>query len=215
MLLESFEGGPVATKGYLLADRHGGTAAVIDAPLDTAEAMVEQARRWETPIAFLLTTHPHWDHLLDNAKLLRRSGAKYGLHRDALPWLAMPQPRMFGFDVEMPDCRPDFFLEEGKPLSIGDLRLEILDCPGHCPGSVVLYEPNEKMVFTGDVLFAGAIGRTDLPGGDLATLLRSIREKLLSLDDEVRVWPGHGRATTIGQERFRNPFLTGRERLSP
>ena len=213
MLLEIFEGGPVDTKGYLIADRQGGAAAVIDAPLDTAEAMVEQAKRWETPIAFLLTTHPHWDHLLDNAKLLRLSGAKYGVHRDALPLLALPQTRMFGLDYEMPDCKPDFFLEEGKPILVGDLKLEILACPGHCPGSVALFAPTEKLVFTGDVLFAGTVGRTDLPGGDMKVLLHSIRERLLPLGDDVRVLAGHGPETTIGEERRTNQFLIGRPRL--
>jgi glyoxylase-like metal-dependent hydrolase (beta-lactamase superfamily II) len=213
MLIESFEGGPVDTIGYLIADRQGGTAAVIDSPQDTAAAIVEQARRWDTKIAYLLTTHPHWDHILDNDELLRRSSAKWGLHRDGVPLLAMSQTRMFGFDVDMPTGKPDFFLEEGKPVEVGDLEFEILDCPGHCHGSVALFEPTEKLVFTGDVLFAGSIGRADLPGGNMATLLRSIREKLLPLGDEVRVLAGHGPETTIGEERRGNPFLTGQERF--
>ncbi|MBM3858758.1 MAG: MBL fold metallo-hydrolase [Verrucomicrobia bacterium] len=215
MLLESFEGGPVDTIGYLLADRRGGTAVVIDAPLATASAIVEQARRWETRIAHLLITHPHWDHFLDNAELLRLSGATLGLHREGLSMLELPQLRMFGLDEEMPGCKADFFLEEGKPMLVGDLTLEILHCPGHCPGSVALFEPSEKLLFTGDVLFAGSVGRADLPGGDMETLLRSIREKLLPLGDEVRVLAGHGSETTLGEERRRNPFLVGRERFWP
>ncbi len=213
MLLEAFKGGPVATIGYLIADRRGGTAAVIDAPLGTAAAMMEKAQGWKTTIAYLLTTHPHWDHLLDNADLLRRSGAKYGVHHESLQLLAMPQTRMFGLDLEMPDCKPDFFLEEGKPLPVGNLTFEVLYCPGHCPGSVALFEPQEKIVFTGDVLFAGSIGRTDLPGGSMETLLHSIRGKLLPLGGDVRVLAGHGPETTIGTERRENPFLTGRHRL--
>jgi glyoxylase-like metal-dependent hydrolase (beta-lactamase superfamily II) len=120
---------------------------------------------------------------------------------------------MFGLDFPMPRRQPDFFLEEGKPVEIGELRFEVLDCPGHCPGSVSLLERREGIVFTGDVLFAGTVGRTDLPGGDMERLLRSIREKLLSLDDEVRVFAGHGPETTIGTERKQNPFLSGRRRL--
>jgi len=213
MLIELFEGGPVETIGYLIADRRGGTAAVIDSPEDTAAAMVEQARRWETPIAYLLTTHPHWDHILDADELLRRSGAKWGMHLEGVPWLAISQTRMFGFEVDMPKRTPDFFLEDGGTVAVGDLSLEILHCPGHCPGSVALLERREKILFTGDVLFAGSIGRADLPGGDMATLLGSIREKLLPLGDEVRVLAGHGPETTLGRERLRNPFLTGRERF--
>jgi glyoxylase-like metal-dependent hydrolase (beta-lactamase superfamily II) len=213
MLLEFFEGGPAETKGYLIADQLGGAAAVIDAPLGTATAMMEQAARWDAKIALLATTHPHWDHLLDNAELLRRSGAKYAAHREGLPLFALPQTRMFGLDYEMPKCQPDFFLEENAPVEIGALRLRVLHCPGHCPGSVALFEPAEKIVFTGDVLFAGTIGRTDLPGGDMKVLLRSIREKLLPLGDDVRVLPGHGPETTLGTERRMNPCLSGRERL--
>lgn len=213
MLIESFEGGPVDTIGYLVADRKGGTAVVIDAPQDTAAAMVEQAGRWETKIAYLLTTHPHWDHILGTDELLRRSGAKWGLHREGVPLLAIQQTRMFGFDVDMPTQTPDLYLEEGDTVDVGDLKLETLYCPGHCPGSVSLFERREKIVFTGDVLFAGAIGRADLFGGDMATLLRSIREKLLPLGDDVRVLAGHGPETTIGKERRGNPFLTGRERF--
>ncbi len=215
MLLETFETGPAATNGYLIADHTGGTAAVIDAPLNSAEAIIEQAGQWKTPIALLLTTHPHWDHVLDNDTILIRTGARFGLHRDATALLSLPQTRMFGLDIPMPAKRPDLFLEEGSIIPIGDLNLEVFDCPGHCPGSVTLFERHERILFTGDVLFAGTIGRTDLPGGDLALLLKSIREKLLPLGDDVRVLPGHGAETTLGEERQRNPFLVGRQRLSP
>ena len=213
MLLQTFETGPASTNGYLIADHTGGTAAVIDAPLDSTEAMIEQADQWKTPIAFLLTTHPHWDHVLDNDNLLALTGARFGLHRDAIALLSLPQTRMFGIDLPMPARRPDLFLDEGATISVGDLNLEIFDCPGHCPGSVALFERRERILFTGDVLFAGTIGRTDLPGGDLDLLLRSIREKLLPLGDDVRVLPGHGTETTLGEERLRNPFLIGRQRF--
>ena len=207
MLLQSFEGGPAETIGYLVADDHAGPALAIDAPLGTAAAMVEQAGRWQRSIAYLLTTHGHWDHVLDNAELIRLSGAKYGIHPDSAPLLAFPQTRLFGLEIEMKPVEPDFFLAEGNPLAAGALRFEILDCPGHCPGSVALFEPTARVLFTGDVLFAGAIGRTDLWGGDHELLLRSIREKLLPLGDDVRVFAGHGPATTLGRERLRNPFL--------
>jgi hydroxyacylglutathione hydrolase len=207
MILEVFTSGPVDTNGYLVADQRDGHAVVIDAPLDSAEQMVEQARKWNVTITHLVNTHPHWDHILDNAHLLRLTHAKFGLHRDAVPMLSQPQTEWFGVNLEIPKCAPDFFLEEGQPLVVGDLRFEILHCPGHCPGSVALFEPNERVVFTGDVLFAGSIGRTDLPGGDYATLLRSITEKLLPLGDDVRVFPGHGPVTTLGAERHHNPFL--------
>ena len=209
MIVETFEAGPVATNGYLVADKRGGQALVIDAPQGAAAPMVEQAREWNTPIVRLINTHGHWDHFLDNAELLRLTGAKFGIHRDSAPLLTIPQTQFFGLDLEVEPAQPDFFLEEGTPLKLGDLKFEILLCPGHCPGSVVLFEPKERVAFVGDVLFAGSIGRTDLPGGDHEALLAAIRDKLLPLGDDVRVFPGHGPVTTIGEERRTNPFLAG------
>jgi hydroxyacylglutathione hydrolase len=207
MIIETFEAGPVATNGYLVADREGGKAVVIDAPQGVAALMVEQARVWKTPVDYLINTHAHWDHFLDNAELLRLTGAKFGIHRESAPLLDIPQARMFGLDLDIEPSKPDFFLEEGKAFEVGDLRFEILHCPGHCPGSVVLFERKERVAFVGDVLFAGSIGRTDLPGGDHQLLLDGIRGKLLPLGDDVRVYSGHGPVTTIGEERRTNPFL--------
>ncbi len=212
MLIQVFETGPAATNGYLVADQERGHALVIDAPYRAASAMVDQARRWQTPIRYLVNTHAHWDHLLDNAALLRLTNAQLALHRDGVPLLRLPQLQWFGLDLEMPVCAPDIFLDDGLTLTVGGLQFQILHCPGHCPGSVALFAPAERVVFTGDVLFAGSIGRTDLPGGDAATLLRSIQEKLLPLGDDVRVYAGHGPVTTLGDERRHNPFLAGEGR---
>jgi len=209
MIVETFEAGPVATNGYLVADHRGGQAVAIDAPQGAAAPMVEQARDWGSPIVYLINTHAHWDHFLDNAELVRLTGAKFGIHRDSAPLLTIPQTQFFGLNIEVEPVTPDFFLEEGRPFVVGDLEFEILLCPGHCPGSVVLFERTEHAAFVGDVLFAGSIGRTDLPGGNHQTLIAAIRDKVLPLGDEVRVFPGHGPVTTIGQERQTNPFLTG------
>lgn len=205
----------MATNGYLVCDQPGEAALVIDAPQGVAGAMVEQARAWRTPIRFVVNTHGHWDHILDNAALLRLSGAKFAIHRDSAPLLTLPQTRMFGLDLDIEPVKPDMFLEEGRELAVGDLRFEILHCPGHCPGSVVLYEPRERVAFVGDVLFAGSVGRTDLPGGDTKMLMRSIKEKLVPLGDDVRVYSGHGPPTTIGEERMHNPFLAGQDAQNP
>jgi hydroxyacylglutathione hydrolase len=210
MIIGTFEAGPIATNGYLVADKEGGKALVIDAPQGVAPLMVEQARKWNTPIVTLVNTHGHWDHVLDNAELLRRTGAKFGIHRDSAPLLSLPQARYFGLDLEIEPTKPDFFLEEDQPLELGELRFEILHCPGHCPGSVVLFERGQRVAFVGDVLFAGSVGRTDLPGGSHEALMRSIREKLLPLGDDVQVLAGHGAVTTIGEERRTNPFLARR-----
>jgi glyoxylase-like metal-dependent hydrolase (beta-lactamase superfamily II) len=209
MLIETFEAGLVATNGYVVADHPGGQALIVDAPQGAATAMVAQADRWNAPVAFLINTHAHWDHYWDNAAVLRQTRAKFGIHRESAPLLKLPQARMFGLETEIEPSHPDFFLEEGTPLAIGNLTFEILHCPGHCPGSVVLFERRERVAFVGDVLFAGAVGRTDLPGGSTVELLSSIREKLLPLGDDVRVFAGHGPVTTLGAERCTNPFLVG------
>jgi glyoxylase-like metal-dependent hydrolase (beta-lactamase superfamily II) len=207
MIIEVFVGGPVETNGYLIADRRGGEAIVIDAPEGTTLAITSAAREQGVTIRYLVNTHPHWDHIQDNAALVRATGAKFGIHADGVPLLSLPQTRMFGLDIEIEPVRPDFFLEDGGVLETGKLKFEILHCPGHCPGGVALFERSESAVFVGDVLFTGSIGRTDLPGGDYDTLMKSIREKLLTLGDDVRVFSGHGPVTTIGAERRRNPFL--------
>jgi hydroxyacylglutathione hydrolase len=209
MMVQVFEAGPAATNGYLIADHTGGEALVVDAPLGAATAMAAQARQWQTPIRYLVNTHAHWDHVLDNDAVRQLTGARWAMHPDGVPLLRLPQTRWFGLDLEMPAGAPEVLLADGATLAVGALRWRILACPGHCPGSVALFEPTERAVWTGDVLFAGAIGRTDLPGGDTATLLRSIREKLLPLGDDVRVYAGHGPATTLGHERRHNPFLAG------
>ncbi len=209
MLIQVFEAGPVATNGYVVADRHGGQALIIDAPQGVAAAMAEQARQWKSPVACLINTHAHWDHFWDNAEILRLTKARFGIHADSALLLRVPQAKMFGIEEEIEPSVPDFFLEEGRELSVGELRFEILHCPGHCPGSVALFERRERVVFVGDVLFAGSVGRTDFPGGDYEALMYSIRKKLLPLGDDVRVLSGHGPATTLGCERQTNPFLTG------
>jgi glyoxylase-like metal-dependent hydrolase (beta-lactamase superfamily II) len=170
---------------------------------------VGQARRWEASVKYLLNTHAHWDHYWDNAAVLRLSGAKFGIHPDSAPLLKLPQTRWWGLDADIEPSVPDFYLSEDQPVRVGELTLQVLHCPGHCPGSVVFYEPERRVAFVGDVLFAGAIGRTDLPGGDEELLREAIRRSILTLDDAVRLYPGHGPPTTVGAERRTNPFLRG------
>ena len=115
---------------------------------------------------------------------------------------------MLGFDYEQPP-KVDEYWSDGQSYQVGELEFKVIHCPGHTPGHVVLFNEKEKKVFVGDVLFAGSVGRTDLPGGSTEQLMDSIMNKLLPLGDEVEVYSGHGPVTTIGQERRTNPFLTG------
>jgi glyoxylase-like metal-dependent hydrolase (beta-lactamase superfamily II) len=155
-----------------------------------------------------LLTHAHIDHAGGTAELARRLQLPIiGPHRGDKFWIdgIVEQGRMFGF----PRCEtfePDRWLDEGDRVQVGDVELEVRHCPGHTPGHVIFYSAADKLAFVGDVLFQGSIGRTDFPGGDYATLIRAIREKLFTLGDDVRFVPGHGPMSTFGEERRSNPF---------
>ena len=196
-------------------------AICID-PGDEAERIVETAERLGLKILAIALTHAHLDHVGGVAALKKLvPGAQINLHQgdefmyQALPeqpaWIGVPRAQWeaLGFVFEPPPP-VDHNWTDGEKYSVGELEFEVLHCPGHTPGHVVLYEPKEKAVFVGDVLFAGSIGRTDLPGGSTEQLLSSIKNKLLTLDDDVKVYSGHGPVTTIGEERLTNPFLIGR-----
>jgi len=160
-----------------------------------------------TPI-FIVNTHGHFDHTAANAYLKRATGAELLIHRADEP-LILGQSRNAAFwGIEVEDSPPaDRYIDEGDLIVIGDITLQVIHTPGHTPGGVSLF--TDRMVFVGDTLFQGSIGRTDFPGGDYRQLISSIKEKLLPLGDDVIVYPGHGPQTTIGQERQTNPFLVG------
>ena len=154
-------------------------------------------------------THGHVDHVGGAAALKAKLGVPIeGPHRDDQFLLerVVESARMFGI-VDVSNVTPDRWLDEGDRVEVGELTFDILHCPGHSPGSVAFINAAQKLAIVGDVLFAGSVGRTDLPGGDQRQLLRSIRDKLLPLPDDVIVLNGHGPATTIGRERATNPFL--------
>ena len=131
-------------------------------------------------------------------------------------WIGIPRSEWaaYGFNFEEPPPIDEYW-KDGQKYAVGELEFEVLHCPGHTPGHVVLFERSEGKVFVGDVLFAGSVGRTDLPGGSTEQLLKSIKDKLLTLGDEVEVHSGHGPVTTIGRERLTNPFLTGLYKMGP
>lgn len=196
-------------------------AICID-PGDEAERIVETLERLGLNLQGIALTHAHLDHVGGVAALKKlKPDAKINLHKAdefmyvGLPeqpaWIGIPRSQWtaLGFDFEEPPPVDEYWTD-GQTYNVGELKFEVLHCPGHTPGHVVLYEPTERKVFVGDVLFAGSIGRTDLPGGSMEQLLDSIKNKLLSLDDDVTVYSGHGPLTTIGEERLTNPFLTGR-----
>ncbi|NIR46007.1 MAG: MBL fold metallo-hydrolase [Gemmatimonadetes bacterium] len=199
--------GPLQANAYLAICETTQKCAVVD-PGGEAERLLAAAAQEGAVVESILLTHAHLDHVGGVAEAKRRTGAPVFLHPADLPlYRAAPeQARSFGLQIEEPP-EPDGPLEEGQELKIGETRLEVRHTPGHSPGHVCLVGNGFALV--GDCMFAGSIGRTDLPGGDLATLMDSIREKLLTLTDETVLYSGHGPETTVGRERASNPFLKG------
>jgi len=200
--------GPVACRCSILACRETGVAAVIDPGGHPDEILVEVAKLG-VDVKLVLHTHAHFDHVLGTTQVVAATGAAVLLHvADAALYEHLPtQARAFGF-FAAPPPPVTRWLEGGERLAVGKLELRVLPTPGHTQGSVSYHLASpEPIVFAGDTLFAGSVGRTDLPGGSFADLERSIREQLYTLPGETRVIPGHGSATSIADERDGNPFV--------
>ena len=213
MTIKSFTFNGFAENTYVLADPATRQCVILDPGCYTAaeqrELQAYIAAENLTP-ALLLNTHAHIDHVLGNAFVLRTwPGLPFLLHPLDLPILrAVPAyAGPYGFGAYEP-AEPTGELAGGQVVSFGEIELEVRFTPGHAPGHVVFYHRASQAVIGGDVLFRGSVGRTDLPGGDHETLIQSIRAELLTLPDTTVVYPGHGPATTVGEERRSNPFLT-------
>lgn len=216
MQIQRFTCNPFQTNCFVCHDR--GDAVLVDASCSTEEEMAGVERyidEQELTIRHLLLTHAHIDHIFGCAHFADRYGMGFEMHRAdrALLQGADEQARMFGVPIETPP-EPEAFLEEGDVVTLGRSSLRVLHTPGHSPGSISFYEETTRTVLSGDVLFQRSIGRTDLWRGSLPELMQSIFQKLIPLGDDVRVCPGHGPDTLIGEERKSNPFLTGHESAS-
>ena len=185
--------------------RSGDDGVVID-PGAEPDRIAGLLDAWELQPRAIVLTHAHVDHVGGVAGLVRKYGLPVYLHAADLPLYerAAEHGAMFGVPVESPPP-PDHWLEHGQTLDFGAIRFEVRHAPGHSPGGVVLVGESES--FVGDCVFAGSIGRTDLPGGDTATLLRAIREQILTLPSTMTLYSGHGPATTVGAEAESNPFV--------
>ncbi|MGH9465922.1 MAG: MBL fold metallo-hydrolase [Terriglobales bacterium] len=203
----TFPVGPLACNCTLLGEEGGAGAIVMDPGADVS-GILRHLRSQSWRLEAILVTHAHIDHIGGAAELKRRTGAPVWLHPRDLPLYAMldEQARWIGVPPP-PQTAVDGELKNQTELPFFDRALTVLETPGHTPGSCSLYLPREHKLFAGDTLFAGSIGRTDLPGGDTATLMRSLQETVLALPDATVVIPGHGPETTIGVERRSNPFL--------
>jgi hydroxyacylglutathione hydrolase len=205
----SFVLGPVQTNAYLVADGETGEAVVID-PAAEGEVILEEARRRGWRIGSIWLTHGHFDHLAGSAAVADGSSPPppVAMHPDDY-WLWRNEggAPLFGMRID-PGPEPTIDLSHGQILHLGKAVFEVRHTPGHTPGHVIFYCSSAEVVFCGDLIFQGSVGRTDLPGGDYNTLIHHIQEDILTLPDDTRLLSGHGPETTVGQERRTNPFLS-------
>ena len=207
MKIVAIPNGQFVENCYLVIDEAAGECAVID-PGEAAGLILHKLEATGARTTAIWLTHAHIDHVLGVPRLKEETGAPVWLHPADRPLYdhVQQQAQWFGLDAE-PLPPPDRAYQGGETVRVGAIELAVRHAPGHSPGSVCLVGPG--VVFGGDVLFAGSIGRSDLPGGDHETLIQSIERELLVLPDETIVYSGHGPETTVGHERRTNPFLTG------
>lgn len=197
--------------GYVVSCPRTHEAVIVD-PGDEVDELLRAVASRRLSVQAILLTHAHLDHVTGVGRAKAAHDVPVWLHRDDLPLYngTVEQGRMFGLDVDQPPP-VDHVYEPGVPFTFGDVVVDVLHTPGHCPGGVCLamglQGTDSRELFVGDTLFAGSIGRTDLPGGDYDRLIRSIRTVLLAFPDDAIVHSGHGPDTTIGRERSTNPFL--------
>lgn len=210
MILETRAVPPFMKNGFVLGCETTRQGVVID-PGDDVDLLLAAVDQHGLAISAILLTHAHLDHVTGVARAKDALGVPVWLHEADNPLYenVVQQGAMFGFRVD-PQPAVDRFYTEGQVIEVGELRLTVRHTPGHCPGGVCLaLAGTPQTLFVGDTLFAGSIGRTDLPGGDTATLMRSIRDVLYAFPDDTIVLSGHGEPTTIGREKRTNPFVRG------
>ena len=207
MILETFPVGPLQCNCTILGDEQTGEAIVID-PGDEVGRIHRRLTQLGLKLKQILVTHAHIDHVGGALKLKRLTGAPIMLNENDLPLLKMMESQAAWLGIATPETAPpDESLAEGQLVGLEQYPAQVLHTPGHTQGSVCLHFAPLKLLVAGDTLFAGSIGRPDLPGGNFGQIIDSIETRLLALPDETKVLPGHGPATTIGAERKSNPFL--------
>lgn len=205
MRIHSFTLGPFMTNTFVVEDEATGAAMLID-PTIGSERLYDMLMEQGLSLGLIVNTHGHIDHVYGNAFFREKTGAPLAIHRDDAPLLRSMgmQAVMFGLPMA-PPSQADHLLVDGEDLRLAELSFRVIHTPGHTPGGVCLY--GHGVVLAGYTLFAGSIGRTDLPGGDYDALIESIKTKLLVLPQATVVYSGHGPETTIGEEKEHNPFL--------
>jgi glyoxylase-like metal-dependent hydrolase (beta-lactamase superfamily II) len=206
LILKTLVVGPIQSNCYIIGCERTREAAVIDPGGDADRILITLAKD-RLRCVYIINTHGHFDHSADNKRLKGVTGAQLLIHHADAPMILHQSMNsgMWGIHVDN-SPPPDRYLREGDIITFGGISLKVLHTPGHSPGGISLV--TDKIVFVGDTLFAGSIGRTDFPGGDHEGLLRNVRKKIFTLGDDVVVYPGHGPKTTVGRERKTNPFFT-------
>lgn len=211
MTLHVFPAGPIQTNAFLLTDPDRGEAVLIDAPGEVWAEVESSLAAEKCRLVELWITHGHWDHTQGAAEVVRRTGARVRAHAADRALIETPEVmRVFlGRGIELEPVKVDHWLAQGDRIEALGQTVEVRHVPGHCPGNVLFYLPTLSAAFVGDALFAGSIGRTDLPGGSMDVLQQSIRDQIYTLPDATTVYPGHGRSTTVGAEKAGNPYVRG------
>ncbi len=211
IIIKQFTVGVLYTNCYLVSCSKTRNALVIDAGFDKkteGEKITEEINRHKLHVKYIVNTHGHPDHISGNRAMREATGAPVLIHEADAPLLKEPGKNMFtpwGFIIDSPPA--DKLLHDGNTVQTGEIRLKVLHTPGHSQGSICLLSEDDDVVFTGDTLFAGSIGRTDLPGSSPEAMTCSLKDKLVSLPDRLNVYPGHGPASTMETEKRSNPFL--------
>lgn len=197
--------GPVYTNCYIIHKEGNKSCLVID-PGEEAEKIADYIRKKDLQLEAILLTHGHFDHITGVSKLVSLVGGKVYAYREEKDVLADPQLNssvMMGYEVAL---EPEVLVRDGQLLSLADLQFRVIHTPGHTKGSCCYYEENERILFSGDTIFMESVGRTDFPTGNSRELLDSVRNKILSLPDDVQIYPGHGPETNVAYEAANNPY---------
>jgi hydroxyacylglutathione hydrolase len=207
LIVKELAVGPLSVNCFIIGCPDSREAAVVDPGGDTDQILLALADEGLT-LKYIINTHGHFDHVGGNKKLKDATQAKLVLHQQDLPFLShlTASAAAWGFKVD-PSPEPDQLVEDGDTIFFGSITLMVIHTPGHSPGSMCLYMSG--YLFAGDTLFAGSIGRADLPGGDYNTLISSIKEKLFPLPDDTKLYSGHTPPSTLGYEKKTNPFVGG------
>lgn len=208
MEIISIEAGPLLTNTYIAIDDKTKKAVIVDAPMDSISLLKPEIDKRELIIEAILLTHTHWDHAAETADLKEEYNADVILHKDDEYRLLEPNEHsVFPLPYEIKSSSGDRYVDDGDVITFGNIELEVLHTPGHTVGGICFSNRQHKVVFCGDTVFRESVGRVDLPGGSADVLAKSIKEKLLSLDDDTKLLPGHGPSTTVGFEKKNNPFF--------